>query len=136
MVRQSKNAGETRADGMPVGTPFTSEYQPEGRGRPKGAISLSTRIRNILEGDEELPQVIQDTIKKSVGAGKRPIDAVVIVALLQALQGEKGWAEWLSNNGYGKPVETLKHTGDADNPVQLDGTLTVTLVRPKESSDE
>lgn len=28
-------------------------------------------------------------------------------ALFQGLQGDKAWAEWLTNNGCGKPVETL-----------------------------
>lgn len=30
-------------------TYFTSENQPEGRGRPKGSLSLKTIIRHILE---------------------------------------------------------------------------------------
>lgn len=102
---------------MPVGTPFTSENQPDGRGRPPGSVSLSTRIQRILEGDEKLPAIIDKTIKNAVGASKKPIDAMVIAGLLQALQGDKGWAEWLSNNGYGKPKERVEHSGDPDKPI-------------------
>lgn len=112
-----ENAAKTRADGMPVGVPFTTDNQPEGRGRPKGSISLSTRIQRILEGEEPLPAIIEKTIKAAVGASKKPIDAMVIAGLLQALQGDKGWAEWLSNNGYGKPKERVEHSGDPDNPI-------------------
>lgn len=38
---------------MPVGIPFTSENQPEGRGRPKGSHSLKTILRRLL--DTKLP---------------------------------------------------------------------------------
>ncbi|MGX7872605.1 hypothetical protein ACVDG5_006910 [Mesorhizobium sp. ORM6] len=102
---------------MPVGTPFTSENQPEGCGRPARSISLSTRIQRILEGDEKLPDIIDKTIRNAVGAGKKPIDAVA--GLLQALQGDKGWAEWLSNNGYGKPKERVEHSGDPNAPIRM-----------------
>jgi hypothetical protein len=37
---------------------------------------------------------------------------MIMAGLLQALQGDKQWAEWLSNNGYGKPKERVEHTGE------------------------
>ena len=104
-------------------------------GSPPGRPNLAGRIRNILEGDEPLPKRIAETIEKAVGEGKKSVDAVVIVALLQALQGDKPWANWLSHNGYGTPVGTLRHQVDAENSVQSDDKLAVVLVRPKESQD-
>jgi hypothetical protein len=38
-------------------------------GRPKGAHSLDTMVRRILESEEELPPAIAKTIKRAVGAG-------------------------------------------------------------------
>jgi hypothetical protein len=92
-------------------TQFKKGQSGNPNGRPKGAISLAARIRDILARNEGLPVRIEKTIKNALGEGKTPIDAVVIVALLQALQGDKQWAESLSNNGCGKPVETLRHEG-------------------------
>jgi len=102
---------------MPVGTPFEPGKSGTAAGRTPGVPNLATRIRRIMEGDEPLPKVISETIERSVGdKSKKPIDAVIIVALLQTLQADKQWADWLSQNGYGKPVETLKHkaTGESN----------------------
>ncbi|ACI54436.1 hypothetical protein Rleg2_1142 [Rhizobium leguminosarum bv. trifolii WSM2304] len=131
----SENGAKTVGQFPNPSTQFSSEYQPEGRGRPKGSINLQTRIQRLLNGDEALPASIQETIKHAVGEGKQAIDALVIVALLQALQGEKAWADWLANNGFEKPTETTRVQGDEDNPLQVSSKLTVELVRPKESAD-
>lgn len=119
MSDNSGDAAAKRPDGMPVGTPFQPGQSGNPNGKPKGTVHLSTRIQRILEGEEKLPEIIAATIHKAVGDDKKPIDAVVIVALLQALQGDKSWADWLSNNGYGKPTETHKHQGDEQNPVRI-----------------
>lgn len=67
--------------------------QPEKNIRKAGVLNLATRIRRILEGDEKLPEKIAETIKHSVGEGQKPTGAVVIVGPLQALQGDKQWAD-------------------------------------------
>ncbi|MGY4177665.1 hypothetical protein ACVIHH_002956 [Bradyrhizobium sp. USDA 4518] len=36
----------------------------------------------------------------------------------------------------GKPAQSLNLGGQDDNPVQVDGTLKVVLVRPQESSND
>lgn len=66
-----------------------------------------------------MPAAIQETIRNAVGESKKPLDAMIIAGLLQALQGDKGWAEWLSNNGYGKPKERHEHTGDEGGPIKM-----------------
>jgi hypothetical protein len=116
-MASSGKAAERRPDGMPVGTPFSKGKSGNPAGLPKGYVSLATRIQRILEGDEQLPDIIAATIAKAVGGDKKPIDAVIIVALLQALQGDKQWADWLSVNGYVKPKEVVEVIGDPNAPV-------------------
>lgn len=87
-------------------------------GRPKGSLSLDTVVRQILEGEIELPPAIAETIKKAVGADKKALEATVIVGLLQALQGDKDWAKLLWERGYGKVADKLEG-GDPDKPVKI-----------------
>lgn len=75
-------------------------------GRPRGAVNLSTRIKNLLEGHTALPKNIADTIKNAVGEDKKALDALLIVALLQGLQGEVRSTELLLDRGYGKAPPT------------------------------
>jgi len=124
------------AERRPVGTPFPKGKSENPAGCEKGSVSLSLRIQRILEGDEALPDINAKTIRNAVGGDKKPIDAMVIAGHLQALQGDKGWAEWLTNNGYGKPKERGELSGDADNPVMTRGELVGKLVSAKGSFDE
>jgi len=115
-----KNDGKTRK--MPKGKEFSSEYQPESNGRPKGSVSLETRVRRLLEGDERLPAAIEATIKKAVGEDKKALDAMIIVGLLQALQGDKGWAQLIWEQGWGKAAQKVDLTSKGE---ALKGTTIV-----------
>ena len=139
----TKNASKTRPDGMPVGTPFTSDHQPEGRGRPKGSLSLGTRIRALLEGDDDLPPAVLKEIKKAVGSDRAALDAVIIQGLRRALWGSEKWAKLLLEMGYGKPdqVSKVELTGKEGEPLSLGANLTddqlraiAAIVTPKVSS--
>ena len=44
-----------RPDIAEVGKRFSSEYQPEGRGRPKGSPNLRTVVRRYFEEQEPRP---------------------------------------------------------------------------------
>jgi hypothetical protein len=44
------------------GRRFTSEYQPAGRGRPKGSLNRSTIVRAYFESQE--PRPLEDEIKE------------------------------------------------------------------------
>lgn len=112
-----ENARKTRKDGMPVGTPFTSERQPEGRGRPAGSISLDTRIRMLLEDTEKLPDPIKNAIRAQCGSDAKAMDAMIVVGLLQALQGDNKWAQLIWDRGWGKVPDHTILSGDADNPL-------------------
>lgn len=104
---------------MPVGTPFEKGQSGNPTGLPKGTVQLSTRIQRILEGEEVLPANVQEAVKALTGGSKKPVDAIIIAAVLNALKGDKSWAEWLSNNGYGKPKERHEHTGGDGGPIAM-----------------
>lgn len=123
MPSVDENAAKTRPDGMPVGTPFTSDRQPEGRGRPKGAISLETRIKRILEEGVELPESLKAVIRNQCGGDKNAADAMIIVGILQALQGDSGWFGKIMEHGYGKPLARAELTGKDGGKIEHDVTI-------------
>jgi hypothetical protein len=96
--------------------PFAKGVSGNKAGRPKGSLSLSTRVRDLLEDKSKLPPAIVTTIRKAVGGDKSALDATIIVGLLQALQGEDKWAKLLWEYGYGKVLDRLEG-GDPDNGV-------------------
>lgn len=76
----------------------------------KGSKHISTHIQNLLN-DENF------TIENWMNSGKAykgvPLDAIITVAIFNALQGDKGWAEWLAKYGYGSQDLTV----NVDNPI-------------------
>lgn len=82
-----------------------------------GTISLGTRIRRLLDGSENLPPAISETIRKAVGADKNALDAMIIAGTLQALQGDKSWAQLLWEHMEGKPVASVALTDAEGGPV-------------------
>ncbi|MBR0721775.1 DUF5681 domain-containing protein [Bradyrhizobium manausense] len=119
---------------MPVGKPFQAGESGNPAGRPPGIPNLEARVRALLDGDTVLPQPIADAIRAQCGEDKKAIDAVFIVGLLQALQGDKAWAQFIIERGWGKVPDKIEG-GDPNNPVQVENRLEVVLVRPKGSSD-
>jgi len=104
--------------------PFAKGVSGNSKGRPKGALSLSTRVRELLEGKKNLPPAIVKTNRKAVGADKNALDATIIAGLLQALQGDDKWAKLLWEYGYGKVPEKIEG-GDPDKPIQHVFTLKI-----------
>ena len=93
------------------GKKFKNGESGNPNGRPKGSISLKTRIRNLLEDNKKLPKSVKDVIKVAVGSSKKPIDAMIIVSMLQALQGDEKHMKILMEYGYDKPIQRNEHTG-------------------------
>lgn len=55
--------------------------------------------------DEEFEAYLvdaRDGYKQYKGA---PVKAIVRVAMMKALSGDKPWADWLANNGYGQKLD-------------------------------
>ena len=63
---------------MPVGAPFEPGQSGNPNGRPKGALNLSTHVRNILEGEfDKRPKAIAETIQGAVGEERAPLEAML-----------------------------------------------------------
>ena len=77
-------------------TPFSSEYQPENRGRKKGSKNRSTILRELLE----LPIKAKDVNGAEV---TMPTEVAVNLALIQkALKGDVQAVQEILNTTYGK----------------------------------
>jgi len=85
-VNSVVSVGKKRKDGMPVGKPFPKGNSGNPDGRPVGTLSLSTRVRAILEGETELPSAIKTTIINAVGEDKCALDAILIVNPVQTFK--------------------------------------------------
>jgi hypothetical protein len=70
-------------------TQFQKDKSGNPGGRPKGSLSLDMMVRCILEGEEELPEAIAETIRTAVGGDRKAHHATIIVGSLQALQGDE-----------------------------------------------
>ena len=111
-----RNGDKTVGEFPNRATQFTSTNQPEGRGRPCGP-DLATRVRRLLEGDDEMPPAIAETIKNAVGANKKALDAIIIAGVLQALQGSEAWGKLLLERGYGKVADKTELSGRDGGPI-------------------
>lgn len=109
---------------MPVGKPFPKGKSGNEAGRPVGSLSLDVRVRRLLEGEDKLPDAIVETIRTAVGGDRQALEATIIVGLLQALKGDKAWAQLLWERGYGKVPDKLEG-GDKDKPIQHVFTLKI-----------
>lgn len=73
-------------------------------GKPKGALHITTWIQNLLN-DEEFEANILDS-KVGVWQFKgAPLEAIIRVAIQRAVGGDKRWADWLAENGYGRKLD-------------------------------
>lgn len=81
-------------------TQFSTTNQPPNRGNKKGNLHLSTRIQNMLNDDEFTTQLVSKDGKKVAFKGN-PAEAIIKTAILKSMSGDKSWADWLANNGYG-----------------------------------
>lgn len=75
--------------------------------KPKGTISLSTHIKNLLN-DSEFEANILDSKKGLIEYKGAPILAIITVAIQRALSDkERGqhYMDWLAKYGYGTNIE-------------------------------
>lgn len=73
-------------------------------GKPKGSLSLSTHIQNLLN-DEDFTETIMMGSKGYVKFEGAPIKAIVIAAMYKAAAGDDKARDWLGKYGYGTKIE-------------------------------
>jgi len=84
--------------------PFKKGYDARRGHKPKGTLNLSTHIQNLLNDESFTVNNLQPNGKQFKGA---PIKAIITVAIMQSLQGDRSWADWLARYGYGTSVESI-----------------------------
>lgn len=70
------------------------------KGKPKGTIHLSTHIQQMLN-DEDFTASMVDSQGKQFSFKGHPVKAIIKTAIIKATQGDKQWADWIAQNGYG-----------------------------------
>lgn len=88
-------------------TPFKPGQSGNPNGRPKGSRSLSTIIRGLTENPPDwnlLPLKGKEEMAKRY-QHKSAWEAIVYVAIGQAMAGDTQAREWLRKSGYGDKVD-------------------------------
>ena len=84
---------------------FTSEYQPENKGRPKGAKNRSTIARYWLEVNQSLKNPLTgDTETMSQE------DLMTLALIKKAREGDVNAYKALMDSGYGAPIQQVEQT--------------------------
>lgn len=89
-------------------------------GKPKGALNLSTHIKNMLN-DEEFSMWLQDPREGFIEYKGAPVKAIVNTTIkLAADKGKDAAAarEWLAKYGYGTKIE-VEHSGEINTTKSL-----------------
>lgn len=71
------------------------------KGKPKGTKHISTWIQELLNDEEFTLDNFMFNGKQFKGA---PLKAIITVAIMNSLQGDNKWAEWLAKHGYGNQL--------------------------------
>lgn len=103
--------------------PFPPGVSGNPKGRPKGARSLSTIIRNLTENPPDwklLPLKGKDEMAQRY-KNKSAWEAIIFVAIGQAMAGDQQARDFLAKRGYG---DKLDITSD-DKPISILGGLGV-----------
>lgn len=82
-----------------VKTQWRSGQSGNPLGKPKGSKHISTWIQELLNDEKFQATVITNHGQKVEYKGA-PIKAIVQTAIMQAIQGDKQWADWLARHGY------------------------------------
>jgi hypothetical protein len=93
---------------------FTSEYQPEKNGRPKGSRNRSTIVRQWLE-------VIQQ-VNNPVTGQNEPLeiqDQITLQQIVKALEGDTNAYKELMDSAHGKAVQSFEHSGKDGEPLRV-----------------
>lgn len=84
---------------------FSSEYQPEKNGRPKGAKNRSTIAKYWLEVNQKLKNPLtgaEETMSQE--------DLMTLALIKKAREGDVSAYRALMDSGYGAPVQQVEQT--------------------------
>lgn len=96
---------------------FTSDYQPENNGRPKGSLNRSTIARKWLEVNEKVKNPITGELETLSQE-----DIMTLAVLKKARNGDVNAYKELLNNSYGLPTQNIdiKQEKPIFNGIDLD----------------
>ena len=89
--------------------PFTSERQPENRGRPKGSLNRKTIIAKWLEVSEEFENPITGKIEKMT-----QYDITTLALIKKAREGDVAAFKELYDSVFGKIVNQTDITSNGE----------------------
>ena len=86
-------------------------------GRPKGAISLKTRMAKIMESTASAELIAQFKSLNLPKTSRQNIDAIIGVLVINALQGDTAATKLLLEYYAGKPEQPI--SGVEDKPLEI-----------------
>jgi hypothetical protein len=99
--------------------PFTSENQPEGRGRPKGSKSIKTILDNYLEVTKNLKNPLTNELEElSIK------DLIGLKMIKEAMDGNLAFIKEIIDRTEGKITNNVILQGDADKPLVISEDFT------------
>jgi hypothetical protein len=84
---------------------FTSEYQPEKNGRPKGSKNRSTIAKKWLEVEQDLKNPLTSEVERMSQE-----DLMTLALIKRAREGDVNAYKALMDSGYGSPVQQIEQT--------------------------
>ena len=84
---------------------FTSEYQPEKNGRPKGSKNRSTIAKYWLSIEQDLKNPLNGNTEKMSQE-----DLMTLALIKKAREGDVNAYKALMDSGYGAPVQQIEQT--------------------------
>ena len=84
---------------------FTSEYQPEKNGRPKGSKNRSTIAKYWLSIEQDLKNPLSGDIETMSQE-----DLMTLALIKKAREGDVNAYKALMDSGYGAPVQQVEQT--------------------------
>lgn len=108
--------------------PWTTENQPQGRGRPKGSVSLVRLMRLMVSAGTREPEDTKKKLRETFGvdADEMISNAHLYMAKVHdaAINGEEWAIKIMLNYIDGMPKQTMDIGGQSDNPIKSEYNFT------------
>ncbi|AZZ51417.1 hypothetical protein C1I64_04745 [Rathayibacter festucae DSM 15932] len=119
---------------MGAATQFKPGVSGNPAGRPKGSISLSQRIQQMLN-DEDFEALLPDPERGFKEFRGAPAIAIIKAAIIRAATGDLKAADWLAKYGYGTKIDMDVDLKQAPVPL-LVGLAPATLTVLDDDEDD